>query len=339
MKEDTPKDPDAQPQPLQPFPFQHLLPFIPPGGLTPDHLKILSERLRNAIAAKSDGLALTEVEARSFRENCLVIQKAGIGLELRNYSLLEVYSAQQWRAEYQSVDEFAKKWAKMSKGNLMKCVDSAQIALIMADAGISEVAPSGRQVEVLAMVEPDHRVSAWKVALKAFEKSGNSASEARHVLRNYCNEHDIVFGRRKPDGSKKGGHGSTKLLDSNAAIVIPHQPPENRDDWTENLSNSEDHTLIGILHIDILQDALMEFDGKSPGKMIGEILREIGADLHNDQIHEHMEAALSLVFRKDPVVEEKLRKLALGLLAEAISQEVERRIRVSQMAKVQSLEE
>ncbi|MEI6606709.1 MAG: hypothetical protein WCP35_15480 [Verrucomicrobiota bacterium] len=338
MKEDTPKDPDAQPQTLQPFPFQHLLPLIPAGGLTPDHWKILSERLRNAIAAKSDGLALTEVEARNFRENRLVIQKAGIGLELRNYSLLEVYSAQQWRAEYQTVEEFAKKWAKLSKGQLMKCVDSAQIALIMADADLGPVAPTGRQVEVLAMVEPDHRVSAWKVVLAAYEKNKNTADEARHVLRNYCKENDIVFGRRKPNGSKMSGQGNTKLPDSKAVIMAPPPPPENRNDWTESLSNSEDHTLISILHIDTLQDALMEFDGNSPVKMIGEILLEIGADLHNDQTPEHMEAALSLVFRKEPVLEEKLRKMALALLAEAISRKLEHRIRESQMAKAESLE-
>jgi len=210
MKEDTPKDPDAQPQSLQPFPFQHLLPLIPAGGLTPDHWKILSERLRNAVAAKSDELALTEVEARNFRENCLVIQMADIGLELRNYILLEVYEARQWRAEYQSVAHFAKELANLSKGRLMRSVDAAQIALIMADADLGAVAPSGRYLEVLAMVEPDHRVPAWKVVLAAFEKKENSVSEARHALRNYCDEHDAVFGRRKPNGSKKGGHGHTQ---------------------------------------------------------------------------------------------------------------------------------
>jgi hypothetical protein len=210
MKQDTPNAPNAQPQTLQPFPFQHLLPLIPGGRLLPDHWKILSERLRKAVAAESDELALTEVEARNFRENCLAIQMAGIGWELRNYILLEVYAARQWRASYQSVAHFAKERANLSKGQLMRSVHSAQIALIMADAGLSEVAPSGRYLEVLAMVEPDHRVSAWKVALAAFEKKGNSVSEARLALRNYCDEHDAVFGRRKPNGYKKGGHGLTQ---------------------------------------------------------------------------------------------------------------------------------
>jgi hypothetical protein len=338
MKEDTPKDPDAQSQTLQPFPFQHLLPLIPTGGLTPEHLKILSERLRNAVAAKSDGLTLTEAEARSFRENCLVIQKAGIGLELRNYGLLEVFAAQQWRAEYQSVEEFAKKWANLSKGQLMKCIDSARIALVMADAGLGAVAPSGRQVEVLAMVEPDHRVAAWKFALAAFETNANSASEARHFLRNYCDMHEIAFGRRKPNGSKKSRQGGTKPPDGEAAIAEPTILPKNRRDWTEYLSNSEDQTLIGILHIDTLQDALMEFEGNSPGKMIGNILREIGSDEFTDQIPEHMEAALSLVYRKDPVIEERLRKLALRLLAKTISQKLEDRIRKSKMARAEILD-
>jgi len=80
----------------------------------------------------------------------------------------------------------------------------------LADADLGAVAPSGRQVELLAMVEPDHRVSAWKVALAAFEKKENSVSEAKRALRNYCDEHDTVFGRRKLNGSKKGGHGLTQ---------------------------------------------------------------------------------------------------------------------------------
>jgi hypothetical protein len=34
-------------QPLQQVPFKHLLPVIPEGGLTPDHLQTLAARLAN----------------------------------------------------------------------------------------------------------------------------------------------------------------------------------------------------------------------------------------------------------------------------------------------------
>ncbi len=150
MKKNESNDPEAQPPNQLQFPFQHLLPSLPTDGLTPEHIKTLAARLRRAVVASTDGVTLSEEEVRSFRENCNVIRKVNLGLELRNYALLEIHEARQWRAEYQSVKDFAKNFAKMSKGHLMKCVDSAAIRLIMVEAGLDAVAPTGRQVEALA---------------------------------------------------------------------------------------------------------------------------------------------------------------------------------------------
>ncbi|MCX6864608.1 MAG: hypothetical protein NTV46_00050, partial [Verrucomicrobia bacterium] len=241
--------------------------------------------------------------------------------------------------KYQSIKDFAKDVADLSYSQYRKCLDSAKIALLMAEEGLGSVGPRGRQVEELAKVAPDHRLAAWQAVLLAFESHGNSVSEAKHVLCNYCDEHGINFGRREPNGAKKRGHSSTMQPDqSKANIVAPLHQPEDRKDWTENLSGAEDHTLISILHIDLLQDALMEFDGDSPGIKIGKILQEIGSEHHNDQTSEHMDAALSLVSAKEPALAEKLRKLALGLLSQAISQKLEHSIRESRMAMAASLE-
>ena len=339
MKKSKSKEDATQPQIQMHFPFLHLLPPIPIGGLTPEHWMTLSERLHLAVAERSDSPVLNEAESQSYRQNCDVIRKAVIGLHLRNYGLLEVYDAQQWRAEFQSFKDFSKAVADLSKSQVMKCIASARIALLMAEAGLGDVAPRGRQVEELAKVPPDHRLAAWQAVLAAFEKHGNSVSEAKHVLCNYCDDQNIKFGRREPNGSKNICHGSALLPDKGKATVVdPLQQPANKKDWTENLADSEDRALIGILNIDILEKAIMEFDSDSPGIKIGKILQEIGSEHHNDQTSEHMEAALSLVFRKDPVLEEKLRKLALGLLAEAISQKLELQISESQIARAESLE-
>ena len=324
------------------FPFSQLLPTIPSGGLTPAHWLTLAERLRLATDVKSDGPLLNEAESRNYRQNCDVIRMTGISLQLRNYSLLEVYEAEQWRDKFQSMKDFAKDVADLSKSQVMKCIDAARISLLMAAAGLGAVAPRGRQVEELAKVQPDHREAAWRAVLEAFSLHGNSISETKHVLCNYCDSKNIRFGRREPNGAKKGGHGSIMQPDhSTATVETPLQQSEQsepKEDWTENLSNTEDHALIGILHLDILERFFGECGGNSPGKMIGKIIQKIGSSLHNDQASEHMEAALSLVFEKDPALEENLRKLALGLLAQAISQKLEHTITESRIARMDRLE-
>ena len=127
---------------------------------------------------------------------------------------------------------------------------------------------------------------------------------------------------------------------STATVETPLQQSERSEskDWTENLTNAENHELIGILHLDILERFFGEFGGNSPGKMIGKIIHKIGSNPHNDQASEHMEAALSLVSEKDPALEENLRKLALGLLAQAISQKLEHTITESRIARLDRLE-
>ncbi len=339
MKGAKSKAPDAQAAAPRECPFLTLIPDVPSGKLTPEHWLKLAERLRLANAVRSDSPVLNEAESQGFDQNCEIIRKAGIGLQLRNYCLLEAYETQQWRGKYQSIKDFAKDVADLSYSQYRKCLDSAKIALLMAEEGLGSVGPRGRQVEELAKVAPDHRLAAWQAVLLAFESHGNSVSEAKHVLCNYCDEHGIKFGRREPNGSKKRGHGSAMRPDfGKATVETPLQQSETIEDWTENLSNTEDHALIGILHLDTLQDFFEEFDAKSPGKLIGKMLRELGSDHHNDQTSERMEAALSIVLAKEPALEEKLCKLALGLLAQVISQKLEYSIRVSRIAKAERLE-
>jgi hypothetical protein len=247
MKQDKSKNTHSQLKTLQQFPFQNLLPAIPSGSFTPNHLRILSERLRNAVAAKSNGPDLTEMEANSFRENCVMIRKANLGLALRNYSLLEIYAAHQWRADYQSVEHFAKSVADLSKGQLMKCIDSAAIALAMVEAGLEVVAPSGRQVEELAKVQCDHWAPAWRYALKVFVTDGRSASVAQYALRDYCRDRDIPFGRRKPNGSKD--IGLLRFLSPGRKCAkkgISIKQPGRSIDWMDQLSTSEEQIFSGI---------------------------------------------------------------------------------------------
>ena len=318
---------DVPLQTLPQFPFQHLLPVIPEGGLTPDYLRTLAERLRGAVAAKSNGPALTEVEANSFRENCSVIQRAKIGLELRNYTLLEIYAARQWRAHYQSVEHFAKAGAGMSKGNLMKCIDAAAISLAMVENGLEAVAPTSRQVEELAKVPCDHWAPAWRYALEVFITDGRSANVAHYALREYCKDRGLPFGRRKPNGEKD--IGLLKFLSPSRKSAKKHAPIKKLKrsiDWMDHLSASEERILAGILQNDLVEKAKAQSSGKSSGKFVGEILRQIGSDGCNDQMAENMEAAFALMIEKDPPVAKKLFKLALCSLSEVVRRKIEQQL-------------
>lgn len=327
MKQDKSKNTDAQLKTLPKFPFEHMLPVIPSGGLTTNQLRILSERLRNAVAAKSKNLKLTDVEANSFQENCVVIRKVKLGLELRNYSLLEIYAAKQWRADYQSVEQFAKMEADLSKGHLMKCIDSAAIALAMVEAGLEVVAPTGRQVEELAKVQCDHWAPAWRYALEVFVTDGRSASVAQYALREYCRDKGIPFGRRKPNGSND--IGLLKFLSPSRKCAkkgVSLKKPNLTIDWLDRLSTSEEQIFASIVPNDVLDTAKAQSGGKSSGRMIGEILRQIGSDGCNDPMAENMEAALSLMIEKDPSVANKLFKFALCHFSEFVSRKIEQQI-------------
>ncbi|MCX6865933.1 MAG: hypothetical protein NTV46_06880, partial [Verrucomicrobia bacterium] len=75
---------DAQAAAPRECPFLTLIPDVPSGKLTPEHWLKLAERLRLANAVRSDSPVLNEAESQGFDQNCEIIRKAGIGLQLRN---------------------------------------------------------------------------------------------------------------------------------------------------------------------------------------------------------------------------------------------------------------
>ena len=215
----------------------------------------------------------------------------------------------------------------MSKSQCMKCIDSAEISLMMFDAGLAAVAPRGRSVEELAKVTREHRVSAWEYALKVFKIDGQSTTNAQLALRDYCRDRDLTFGRRKANGSKNIGLCSSLLLDTmKSKEKAPIKKSEISADWTNHLSASEEQTVSGILQNDLLEKAKAISDGKSPVTIIGDILREISSHDCNDQTSERMEAVFAILLEKDSPMVTKLFRLMLCQLSDAVSQKIEQRL-------------
>jgi len=339
MKKNNSNDSNPQPEKLPQFPLNHLLPHVPPGGLTRDHLKMLSERLRAAIAARTDGLTLSEEEAKSFRDNCALIRRVGIGLQLRNYCLLETFKAQQWRANYRTIEEFAKSEANMSRGQLKKCIDSAEIALAMADVGLTAVAPSGRMVEELAKVRSDLRIAAWEEVLESYKRSGKSSEVAVSALTIFCHGNGLNFGKVKPKSPEmvslcKSLLPGKKKSTKKASI----KKTEHTAEWMNQLSASEEQTFCGILQDDLQEMAKAKFDGKNSVTIIGEILQEIATHECDDLASERMEAVFAIMLEKDAPMLTKLFKRMLCQLSEKINQRFEQRLSENHTTRSQSSE-
>lgn len=334
MKKNESENTEAKLPIPQQFPFQHLLPLLPINGLTPGHFRTLAKRLRRAVAAKTDGLILSEEETRSFRENCSVIRKASLGLELRNYSLLEIYEARQWRADYQSVKDFAKFFAQMSKSQLMKCVDSAIIKLSMVEAGLEEVAPKGRQVEALAKVPSENRISAWLHAIKVFEIDGTSYAVAQNALRDYCRDRELPYGRRQANGSKNIGLISSLPANQSHVTLEVIRPPQknNAADWI-NLSESDERILSNILPLDIMERAQREFPGEPLGMVVLDLLGKMVLKCCDAKMSQHMLQLMGLLGEKKPAMVESLVNLALLRLIDVLEEELELRIGQKRMSK------
>ena len=327
MKHHTDQNGDSQPDPLRQFLFHRFL-QQQEGKLTLIELQALSERLRKAISAKTEGHVLTDDEAMSYRDNCSVIRKANRQLQLRNYSMLEIYEAEQWRAEYRSIEEFAKNVADLSKSQFMKCVKSADIILMMVDAGLGAVAPHGRMIEDVGKVQRNQRVAAWRYVLNAFKTFGKSTSVAQNALWNFCYTKKIPFGRIKPDRFRKFGL-ACRLLSARknkATEKVTGKTTEQSADWTNNLSDTEVQAFFAVLNSDLQDKAKAKSDGKSPAAIIGETLREVASDDFNDQVAVHMESVLAILLQKDPSMVEMLYRQMLCQLSEVICHKIEQHL-------------
>lgn len=314
------------------FPLKELLPKLSNGALQQDHLEILVSRMKEAKMHATNGSSLSAWESERFAENCQVLKKVSLGLEIRNHLLLEIFETNQWRAHYQTVETFAKEVADMSKGQLMKCIDSARIAQLFHDAGMRATAPTGRQVELLAMVTEDHRIAAWVYAMRVLEVDGTSDENVRVALRDYCRDRNLQFGRRKPNGYKNIGFPSSFLLS-------PPTVSENKivealecEKTASPLGPENEVFLCSLISKGILTKAEQAFRRKSVQAVVSDIVEKLCEECHADPENERISSGMDDLASTQPELVARLRMASWRALTILISNLLEKRIADNQKA-------
>lgn len=110
--------------------------------------------------------------------------RSDTGDDLKDFSLHEIWKDKLWNQDFQSLRDFTT-FLHMGRSQFFKRVHRAQLRLQMLAAGISSMAPRGRQVELLIKLPPDHRVDAWLVVVDEIQKHGNSHALVQRTLDEY----------------------------------------------------------------------------------------------------------------------------------------------------------
>ena len=163
-----------QPDTSKPFPLE----------LTQSDWLGYSAKLDEAMRARTNSSQLSAHERERFTLNCELIRRVNMAVEVRNYAMLEIHEAKQWRADYRNVVELAKAF-DLSKSQYYKAIKSAQINIQMSKAGLYLVRPKGRQMELLSKIEPKYRVAAWQHALRITDEKGASSKVIERALDDY----------------------------------------------------------------------------------------------------------------------------------------------------------
>lgn len=143
-----------------------------------------SAKLDEAMRYKTNSPQLSAHERERFIMNCELIRRVNMAVEVRNYAMLEIHEAKQWRADYRNVVELARAF-DLSKSQYYKAVKSAQINIQMSKAGLYQVRPKGRQMELLSKIEAKYRVDAWQHALRIADEKGASSKVIERALDDY----------------------------------------------------------------------------------------------------------------------------------------------------------
>lgn len=239
-----------------------------PLQLTPAYLQAWLQRITAAKHCPPSFATLSIEERERFESNCAIIKRARAALILRNLALYEIYVARQWREDYQNIEDFARNHAEMSKGNLYKCIDDARVIYVFSAAGWKGLKPSGHYTGLIVKVAEEHWLAAWSFALEWCVTTSFSESNVRDALRDYCRDHRIDFGRRRPNGLSEGGLGTSFLLPETTSKTERPAPKLER-----NLTPEIAKVFIGAISADTIQEIESAFAHKSAESVILNAIR------------------------------------------------------------------
>ena len=281
------------------------------------YAKLLAEAMREDTSSPQ----LSARERQRFLRNCELINRVNIAVEIRNYALLEIYETQQWRSDYSTIAAFAKS-IKMSKSQFFKCIDSARIQIQMAEAGMFAVAPRGREIELLAKIDPTHRIAAWCHARRVAQRDGESLSVILLALRDFCREIGIPFGRIRENGSANTGLPVDKSapIPQRVTVEVESKDISAQTDWIAELSDEEKSTFEAVISIKAWLQSSTNPAGCDRGvRMANLILGCAREHLHPHSDVQKVEMAIALAIRKDASLKRAISNLALHLVAEHIN--------------------
>lgn len=293
-----------QPETLQPFPLE----------LDAADWVGFAKKLDEAMRTKTNSLELSPSEQERFDRNFELVRRVKTAEEVRNYAMLEIHAAKQWRANFRNVVELAKAF-EISKSQFYKSIKSAEINIQMARAGMYDLKPTGRDVELLGKIDYEHRVEAWRCALAAAGEKGGSSKVIERALDEFVEQ---LNGNTKTV-TKAGRHPLPTLTVEVDGKVTGDGGDAGIDGWTANLDDVEEPVFKCLLRLDTWFATLKD-SGISTGSCMAHELVRAAADFvePNDEV-KNMRDAMRLAVRKDPRLKRGLYHLGLYLVSRHIN--------------------
>ena len=285
-----------------------------------DDLREIGERLRVLVAASEKPEDYALQIAPRFEHNLKFLQTMRKMTEVRDLVWLEIYQTQQWRARYQSLEEFVVAEAGVTRGTFHKSLDKAEIRLQLLAAGI-EAFPKRRQYEQLAKVEKEHRVEAWKVALRFLaEADGGGERSVEYGLVQYCHDNGVIFGRMR------FGRKMTELDLLAAKVKTAFFKPknvENDGNWADRVAPEVVRAIADCMPASIRERAAASGGGDSCGTRFLVALQNMTHQQPQwNPEYERMYRALLHLKAVDPAIADALMRLAIGGLCNFVEGEV-----------------
>lgn len=296
--------------------------LIQPGTRQPFPLELdaadwlgFAKKLDEAMCAKTDTLELTPSEEERFEKNFELVRRVKTAEEVRNYAMLEIHEAKQWRASFRNVVELAKAFG-ISKSQFYKSIKSAEINIQMARAGMYDLKPTGRDVELLGKIDHEHRVEAWRCALTAAGEKGGSSKVIERALDEFL--------ERLKGNTKTGAYAGTPPLQAITVEVDGEVTGERSDagvdGWTAELDDVEELVFKCLLSLDTWFATLKDPEISTGSSMARELVRAaIDFVEPNDEV-ENMRNAMRLAVKKDPRLKRGIYHLGLYLVARHVNE-------------------
>lgn len=302
----------TNPETQKPFPLE----------LSADDWAGFAKKLDEALKEKTDDVLLSNCERARFERNVELIRRVTAADEVRNYAMLEIHEAKQWRADFRNIVELAKAF-KLSKSQFYKAVKSAEINIQMAQAGLYHLKPEGRHVELLGMIDRSHRVEAWRCALAATAEKGEGTKVIERALEDYK---DRLEGKPKTGRLLVESPLPFMALELEGGGAEAKQgPPDATAAWINGLDEIDEKVFERLISIDTWFASLKDPE-LSRGCTIANLLTSCALGFSNPtEDVDKMRQAIRLSVNKDPKMKRGFYHLGLYLIARCINQEYMRK--------------